>query len=326
MKHLIMPQNYDYYIVSFSGGKDSLACVLHLIDTGIPRDRIELWHQCVDGLDTRENLFDWACTEDYCRKVAAYLGVRIKYQGRNYGIYGEIMRENRRSYHIVYEDDSGELITLPNDRSKINTRLKFPAKQADLRKRWCSGYVKIDVAKRALNHEEKYIGKRILFITGERREESAQRARYNEHEDHPCHSKKKTVHHWRPVIDWKEQEVWKIIQRYGIVPHPAYELGFPRLSCCCCIFFSPIHWYLFKVYCPNKWKRLVRLEVALNFTINNKKTLPDTVRGLHVELPEFWWNYTERANARLYRQPIHTDTWTLPAGAFNAFGTGGGSL
>lgn len=35
--------SYDKYIVSFSGGKDSTACFLYLLDHGIPLDCIELW-------------------------------------------------------------------------------------------------------------------------------------------------------------------------------------------------------------------------------------------------------------------------------------------
>ena len=34
--------SYDRIIVSTSGGKDSLACVLHLLDLGIPKERIVL--------------------------------------------------------------------------------------------------------------------------------------------------------------------------------------------------------------------------------------------------------------------------------------------
>lgn len=35
---------YDKYIVSFSGGKDSTAVFLYLLDRGVPKDKIELWH------------------------------------------------------------------------------------------------------------------------------------------------------------------------------------------------------------------------------------------------------------------------------------------
>lgn len=48
-------QDYDRYIVSFSGGKDSTATFLYLLDHGIPREKIELWHQDIDGRE--RNLF-----------------------------------------------------------------------------------------------------------------------------------------------------------------------------------------------------------------------------------------------------------------------------
>lgn len=47
--------NYDKYIVSFSGGKDSTALLLFLIDNGIDKSKIELWHQEIDGRG--ENFF-----------------------------------------------------------------------------------------------------------------------------------------------------------------------------------------------------------------------------------------------------------------------------
>jgi tRNA(Ile)-lysidine synthase TilS/MesJ len=68
--------SYDTFIVAFSGGKDSLACLLHLIESGVPRERIELWHHDVDGREG-STLMDWACTRDYCRKVAEAFGVKI---------------------------------------------------------------------------------------------------------------------------------------------------------------------------------------------------------------------------------------------------------
>jgi len=35
------PNDYDKIIVFFSGGKDSTACVLHLLDLGVPKEDIE---------------------------------------------------------------------------------------------------------------------------------------------------------------------------------------------------------------------------------------------------------------------------------------------
>lgn len=70
--------SYDKYIVSFSGGKDSTACFLYLLDNGIPLDKIELWHQDVDGRE--DTFFDWEVTPDYCRRFAEAFGVKIYYQ------------------------------------------------------------------------------------------------------------------------------------------------------------------------------------------------------------------------------------------------------
>jgi predicted phosphoadenosine phosphosulfate sulfurtransferase len=73
--------DYDKFIVSFSGGKDSSCCLLYLLEAGIPKDRIELWHQQIDELE--EPFFDWEITPDYCRKFAEAFGVKIYFQWKN---------------------------------------------------------------------------------------------------------------------------------------------------------------------------------------------------------------------------------------------------
>jgi len=70
---LLPLSGYDMAIVSFSGGKDSLAVLLHL---GVPRHKIQLWHQHVDGEPgvEKDGLMDWPCTASYCRAVGAGRG------------------------------------------------------------------------------------------------------------------------------------------------------------------------------------------------------------------------------------------------------------
>lgn len=41
--------SYDNIIVCMSGGKDSIACLLHIIEMGADKSKIELWHHEVDG-------------------------------------------------------------------------------------------------------------------------------------------------------------------------------------------------------------------------------------------------------------------------------------
>ena len=44
-------ESYDFIIVAFSGGKDSLACLLHLMEKLHPvwPHTVELWHHDIDG-------------------------------------------------------------------------------------------------------------------------------------------------------------------------------------------------------------------------------------------------------------------------------------
>jgi hypothetical protein len=41
--------SYDHILVFTSGGKDSLACLLHLLEVGVELARTELHHHDVDG-------------------------------------------------------------------------------------------------------------------------------------------------------------------------------------------------------------------------------------------------------------------------------------
>ena len=52
---------YDHIIIGMSGGKDSIAALLRLLDLGVDRDRLELWHHDVDGREG-STLMDWPFT------------------------------------------------------------------------------------------------------------------------------------------------------------------------------------------------------------------------------------------------------------------------
>lgn len=198
---LLPLEDYDYIVVAFSGGKDSVACalILHqlLKDRGIdPATRMELWHHDVDGAPDAPPVFDWPCTDDYCRQFAAWLKVPYLTQYRKGGIYGEMMRENACAQSVVFELLDGRMADLddpPPEWNKkprqcqerfLGTRLKYPARQADLRTRWCTSSVKIDVMGSALANDPRFRNKKTLIVTGERRQESANRARYAATEVH----------------------------------------------------------------------------------------------------------------------------------------------
>ena len=94
-RDLLPLEQYDHILVSFSGGKDSFALVLDLLERGVPSERIQLWHQCVDGEASVDQPFvDWPCTESYVKAVGQALGVRVLFQWRCGGFLGEMLKEN----------------------------------------------------------------------------------------------------------------------------------------------------------------------------------------------------------------------------------------
>lgn len=320
---------YDKILISYSGGKDSTALILHMLELGVGRDRIELWHQCVDGRPPHSRpFFDWPSTGGYVRAVAEALGIKLSWQWRAYGFYGELYRKDARSHDIYYQNE-GDLLFyhLPTTRGKISTRRKFPQKSASLQRRWCSAALKIDIARRVINNRSDLQGDtekpvKILWLTGERREESPARAKYNEVENHIGSTKKRVVHHWRAIIDWSESEVWSIIKRHGILPHPAYYLGFPRLSCRSCIFFTKDLWATLADVSPEAIKLIRKVEEDLNFTVDNKYTIDDMVRMGSSRIDDSNREYIIKAVSP-WKESVVTDWWKLPVGAFS--GNGGGS-
>jgi 3'-phosphoadenosine 5'-phosphosulfate sulfotransferase (PAPS reductase)/FAD synthetase len=319
---------YDRIICSSSGGKDSLASILYLLEIGVPKDKIFIWHQAIDGNpETDPPFMDWPITDSYVRAVGEALGIKTEFQWRKGGFYTEMMRQKARTADVQYQYND-QVVTLPTTKGKYSTRRKFPAKAMNLRTRFCSSSLKIDVCRRVLNNHPDYKEGRYLVITGERREESYIRAKYLNVEQHPCTTKKRHVTWWRSVLEWSEQEIWDIIERNRVYPHMAYQLGFSRTSCLGCIFSSCNQWAIMREIAPQRFNNLVQLEKDLNFTIDNKYSLTEMAdRGN----PNFDWNSnTTRLVAKaLAKEPftaedVFVQKWELPAGAFK--GSAGGSL
>jgi 3'-phosphoadenosine 5'-phosphosulfate sulfotransferase (PAPS reductase)/FAD synthetase len=311
---------YDRVVVAFSGGKDSLACVLRLLDLGVPRDRMELWHHDVDGGPDAPRFMDWPCTADYCRKVATALGITLLFNWRDGGFLGEMLRDNAPTGAVVvnHPDGSQERV---GGRGPRNTRLRFPQVAADLSVRWCSAYLKIDVAASVMCNSERFNEGRFLFVTGERREESAARSRYREQEPGRASNKRRHVDHWRAVIDMTEGEVWELIGRWKINPHPAYRLGFGRVSCMACIFGSDGQWTAIGELAPDTLEAVALYEDQFGRTIDRKGVNVRTraargrsiIDGTAAEL---------RAISQLetWDEPVFVEDWHVPAGAYKACG------
>lgn len=316
--------DYDRIIISMSGGKDSLACAIWLKQQGIDMGKVEFWHQSVDGMGAdRQPYFDWPFTEGYNRALAQEFGVRLAWQWRAGGLRQEMYKENAKSGNEWHQYDDGVPVEFMS-KTKPKTRRKFPAKSArDMNARWCSWMAKIGPCAKALRYvfpSDQEM--KILFVTGERREESANRAGYKKAEAHRTDTLLRRVDHYRPVIDMTEKEVWRLLESEGILPAPSYYLGFPRLSCRCCIFFRQDHWATLNVVDPSVIELIRATEEEFDFTIDNKLSVLEMVQMGNSLLTEEAVPYIHKAVSE-WKGSVRTSDWKLPAGAF---GEGGGSL
>jgi 3'-phosphoadenosine 5'-phosphosulfate sulfotransferase (PAPS reductase)/FAD synthetase len=309
---------YDKVLVAFSGGKDSVACVLHLLDLGVPRSRLELWHHDVDGREGSD-LMDWPVTRAYCAKFAEALGIEIYFSWKVGGFEGEMLRQDALTQPVRFETPDEGTKQTGGTRGKNATRLMFPQVSADLTTRWCSAYLKIDVCTAAINNQDRFIGKRVLLVTGERAEESKARAKYEVLEPHKSDNRdgklrRRHVDQWRAVHKWSEAEVWSIIEAHGINPHPCYRLGFSRCSCMPCIFGNADQWATVAALDPERFARLAAYEEQFGKTLKRKVSLP--VLASQGKAYQMRRADIDAGMRREFDELIIVDDWKLPSGAF----------
>lgn len=313
--------SYDKYIVSFSGGKDSTALLLFLLDNGVSKEKIELWHQEIDGRGP--SLFDWEVTPDYCRKLGAAFGIPVRFQWKEGGFLREMLRENALTAPISFENEYGEPITVGGTAGKPSTRRKFPQPSPDLRTRWCSAYLKIDVCATALRHDPRFQNCRTLVLSGERGEESKQRAGYAvfEPDKADLRNGKKMFRHidrFRPIRDWKEQQIWDILERYRVRPHPCYSLGFGRCSCKFCVFGNANQFASAACISRQKTERLIAFEKDFGHTLKRDTDLVSLIKK-GAPYPAITKSLANVATSLEYTLPVlvpKNERWILPAGAF----------
>ena len=173
----------------------------------------------------------------------------------------------------------------------------------------------------AINNEPRFKKARLVFLTGERRQESAARSKYAEMERHRTHTRSRHVDHWRMVIDWSERQVWDIMREFSVMPHPAYRLGWGRVSCLACIFGQADQWASVRLIAPDLFDRIARYERDFGKTIHKGKSVVD-LADKGTAYPECYdRELVALAMGRDY--PAHlalTGDWKLPPGAFKRCG------
>lgn len=299
LEELLPLEMYDLVIVLISGGKDSIACYYKLLELGVPKSKIEFWHHDIDGGHPSRTM-DWRCTANYIRSFAEAEQIPLRVSWRKNGFFGELYRIGASELIEYVDPETGEIYQCPpskkymecqklkvaaisemeNKLAEFGYRMKFPMKSGDLSRRWCSAYLKIMVADTVLRNMNSVAANltktrmdiKLLIVSGERRGESVGRSKYNEIEIHRTNAVSKhhrTVHQWRPVIDYSEKDIWEVLKRHKVNPHPCYRAGWNRCSCAMCIFSTPQLFAGIRELYPKEYALLCQDEKILGFTLDN---------------------------------------------------------
>lgn len=299
LEELLPLEMYDLVIVLISGGKDSIACYYKLLELGVPKSKIEFWHHDIDGGHPSRTM-DWRCTANYIRSFAEAEQIPLRVSWRKNGFFGELYRIGASELIEYVDPETGEIYQCPpskkymecqklkvaaisemeNKLAEFGYRMKFPMKSGDLSRRWYSAYLKIMVADTVLRNMNSVAANltktrmdiKLLIVSGERRGESVGRSKYNEIEIHRTNAVSKhhrTVHQWRPVIDYSEKDIWEVLKRHKVNPHPCYRAGWNRCSCAMCIFSTPQLFAGIRELYPKEYALLCQDEKVLGFTLDN---------------------------------------------------------
>lgn len=149
----------------------------------------------------------------------------------------------------------------------------------DSKNRWCTSYLKRDITDKWIRANRRTLGERVLFLTGERRDESPRRAKLLNIEIHRTTLKttKKGIflaHWYRPVLDYEKGQMFEWGKKLKLDPHPCYEyLG--RCSCIACIFMPDRYAAENMKRYPEKFKALIQAEIKHAHTWKKKVSLKE---------------------------------------------------
>ena len=316
---------YEEVILLNSGGKDSVCALLYLLELGVPAAKIESHHHLVDG--DKDQFIEWPITRDYCRKLAAAVGVRHVESWREGGFRREMLRQDAQTAPVAVPMPDGTHKLVGGDRSGFSTRMRFPQQSANLSVRWCSASLKIDVGARYFTTNPRFQdGKKRLVVSGERAEESPCRAHYQVFEPSRSDNRggpkvDRYLDHWRAVHGFSEARVWAMLQRHRVTAHPSYHLGLGRASCSRCVFAGDNQISTLRFLDPVGHREFADYERVFGSTIHRSQSIDERADRGQV-LPGALTDWGRVAMSEVFDLPIFSDPWVRPVGAMSGENAG----
>ena len=208
----------DYHVVNFSGGKDSTAMLLHMMELGMHIDEV-------------------ICCDTYKEFPAMYRHIeKVKKIVEDAGIKFTHLRNQDSFDYLMFERKVNVRNPLNNDRGYG---------WAGSRNRWCTSKLKVDVINRYIKYLK--ISYNLIQYMGLAADEQYRLDRQNNQDPNFKH----------PLVDWNwdEKTCLKYCYDHGFDWEGLYEI-FDRVSCWCCPLQSLESLRKLRKHFPELWEEL----------------------------------------------------------------------
>jgi 3'-phosphoadenosine 5'-phosphosulfate sulfotransferase (PAPS reductase)/FAD synthetase len=289
-------ENYDWIVVSTSGGKDSQTMLRRVVRLCEPlgiKDRIVAVHADMGQVE-------WPGVPELAREQAEHYGVRFEVVSRPQGDLLQHVRDRSRTLQARAKADppvpspTNRYCTSDHKRdqiAKVMTSLATEARRGTAvmpwmkpSQRYCTSDHKRDQQAKLLSRLATETGgkrrARILQCMGMRAGESPARAKLRPfYLDKRTSNGRKTVHIWLPIHGMTEAEVWADVKASGVRHHWAYDIGMPRLSCCFCIYAPKPALVLAAKHMPELAQRYIEVEQEVGYSFRQGLPMAEVVRA-----------------------------------------------
>ena len=211
------------HILSYSGGKDSTAMYLLALERREKRPNFDFDVVFADTQNEHQHVYDFIA--ELPGKTG---GPPIRTVTADFTDWFARRREYVKAHWPEDLQERALKVLHPSGSVFLDLAIlkgRFASSQA----RFCTEELKVNVVAEQVYTPHWNNGDRVVSWQGIRREESRARAElpmfsWNLWGDHK-------VLAFRPLIDWKLQDVWDMHTRHGIDRNPLYDYGFGRVGC-----------------------------------------------------------------------------------------------
>lgn len=213
----------EYHAVSFSGGKDSTAMLLMMIEKGMP----------IDGVFWADTGMEFPEMYQHIEKVDEYLF-------RERGIHIHVLRHPHGFEWLMFEEPKKRSSALER---RIQAGISLYGNGwPGIRVRWCTGQLKTHL-----------INKEVRYLKGEYNAVSYIGIAYDE--------QKRCKEERYPLVEWKvtEEEALQYCYSKGFDWDGLYEI-YHRCSCWCCPFQRIGELRKLRKHHPELWERMLDMD------------------------------------------------------------------